>query len=99
MRRWLCSLVMILAAAGPAAAQAVNLTEAPLVDACVRNELTLELKGKISVLQEGKPREFSHEAKATHVFLERFLEADKAARYYTTAKGAITFNGQTNERS
>ena len=96
-RRWLLSLIVAAAALPAAHAQTVTLTEAPLVDGCVKNELTLTLDGKITVQQQGKNVTFPHKATAKHVYLERYLEAkgavaDKAARHYLTAEGTITFN-------
>jgi hypothetical protein len=103
MRHGLIGLAVVLGSVCQVGAQ-VNLTEAPLVDSCIRNELSLELKGKITVQQpDGKPREFPHEAQANHVFLERVLEAgtvpDKSARYYTAARADIIFNNQPSQRS
>src|SRR5688572_10841607 len=54
-------------------AQSVNLTEAPLESRCVRNELTMQLAGKITFKQDGKDLTFPHKAEAKHIFLERFL--------------------------
>ncbi len=78
-------------------AQSVNLTEAPLDNRCVRNELTMTLEGTITVKQNDKDLTFPHRATAKHVYVERFLEvkdgvADKAARFYSTAESAIRFN-------
>lgn len=84
-------------------AQAVNLTEAPLAQVCVRNELTMELKGTIKIKQDGKDVAFPHKAAAKHVFVERFLEvkdalALKSARFYTTAESTITFNNNESSK-
>ena len=103
-RRWLIPLIFALTASRPAFAQSVALTEAPLVDGCVRNEITMELDGKITVQQGGKNVSFPHKASAKHVYLERYLEAkdavaEKAARHYQTAEGTITFNDQPARRS
>jgi hypothetical protein len=96
-RRFLLCTLAALAAPGIVHAQSVNLTEAPLTDRCIRNELTMDLDGKISVKQDGKDLSFPHKAQAKHVYAERYLDvagsnADKAARSYTTAESAITFN-------
>ncbi len=101
-RRALLSLVAALAVLGQARAENVTLTEAPLVGTCVRNELTLELKGKITVQQGEKRVDFPQEAQATHHFFERFLETggtdkDRSARFYTKAEGVITSNGQPSK--
>jgi hypothetical protein len=88
-----------------ASAQTVNLTEAPLVNRCVRNELTMELEGKIIVRQQDKEQTFPHKASAKHVFLERYLEVNgpiaiKSARHYLTAEGTVTFNNdETTKRT
>src|SRR5260221_3142173 len=74
-RRRLTSLVVALTAVNAGRAQSVDLTEAPLADRCFRIELTLELKGKISVRQQGETVSFPHEAEARHVYVERVLQA------------------------
>src|SRR6059058_2682614 len=96
-RPWLTSMLVGLLAANGLSAQNANLTEAPLKDCCVRNELTMELTGTIKVKQNNKEVSFPHQAQARHIFLERFLEvngpvADKVARYYQSAESAIRFN-------
>jgi hypothetical protein len=101
-RRLLLCVLTGLLATNALRAQAVNLTEAPLDQRCVRNELTLELEGKVLSRQNGKEISFPHKASAKHVFVERFLDVnggsvDKAARYYTTAESTIRFNN--NEAS
>ena len=78
-------------------AQSVMLTEAPLAQRCVRNEIVMELDGKITVRQGDKDAVFPHKATAKHVFLERYLDVngvivDKAARFYATAESSISFN-------
>ena len=84
-------------------AQGVNLTEAPLAQRNVRNEVTMELDGKIHVKQDGKDISYPHKAQAKHVFLERYLDAgatsaDKAARFYQTAESTITFNNNDSSK-
>lgn len=103
-RCWLLSLALALGAALPVQAQNAVLVEAPLEGACVRNELTMQLDGKITVRQDGKPHSFPHKAQARHVFLERVLQArgglaDRAARHYQSAEGTITSDGKTNKRA
>src|SRR5438309_3860806 len=98
-RRLLMSLAVALLAVSAARAQSVDLTEAPLTDRCFRIELTLELKGKITVQQQGETVSFPQEAEARHVYLERVLQAnggvaDKTARHYEKAEAAISFNKQ-----
>ncbi len=102
--RLLISIALALAAAGAGRAQSVDLSEAPLADRCFRIELTLALKGKITVQQQGETASFPHEAQARHIFLERVMHAaggaiDKAARHYQKAEAAITFNKQTSRRT
>ncbi len=96
----LCVVVNLIVAGG-VKAQAVNLTEAPLADRCVRNELTMSLTGKITVNQDGKEVVYPHKAEAKHDYVERFLDingavSDKAARIYTTAESTITFDNDKN---
>ncbi len=100
-RHWFCVLAILLAAA-PIHAQGVKLVEAPLAQACVRIELSMELAGKITVKQDDKENSFPHKAEAKHVFLERILDTignvgAKSARHYLTADSTITFNN--NEAS
>ena len=103
-RTWLCVSLALLSAS-IASAQSVNLTEAPLANRCVRNELTMELEGKIIVRQQDKEQTFPHKANAKHVFLERYLEVNgataiRSARHYLTAEGTVTFNNdETTKRS
>jgi hypothetical protein len=103
-RLWL-SVFTALLISSVAQAQAVNLAEAPLAQRCMRNELTMELEGKIIVRQQDKEQTFPHKAQAKHVFLERYLDvagpiAIKAARHYLTAEGTVTFNNdETTRRS
>jgi hypothetical protein len=86
-----------------AQAQAVNLTEAPLEGRCVRNEISMQLDGKITFKQDGKDLVFPHKAQARHVYLERFLDAPgpvaaKGARHYLTAEGTIVFNNNESSK-
>jgi hypothetical protein len=102
--RLLMSLIVTLAAAGAARAQRVDLTEAPLADRCFRIELAMELKGKITVHQQGETASFPHEAEAHHAYLERVLVAnggvaDKTARHYQKADATISFNKQSSRRT
>src|SRR4051794_572245 len=95
-RLLICTLAGFLSATS-LHAQSVNLTEAPLADRCVRNDVTMKLAGKITAKQDGKDVSYSQDASAKHAFLERYLDvngaiADKAARFYTTAESTITFN-------
>ena len=104
-RRLLICMLASLISANLLHAQSVNLTEAPLAERCVRIELTMELTGKIMAKQDGKDVAYPHKASAKHVFMERILDANgavagKAARFYTTAESAITFdNNNSSKRS
>ncbi|MSQ96109.1 MAG: hypothetical protein EXR98_16360 [Gemmataceae bacterium] len=103
MRRIWMSVLTGLLVTSILHAQAVNLTEAPLPDRCFRNELSMQLEGKITVKQDGKDVAYPHKAQARHVFMERFLEAsdgvgDKAARQYTSAESTITFNNNDSTK-
>src|SRR5437763_510224 len=80
---------------GTAHAQTVNLTEGPLARSCFRNDLSMDLTGKITVQQEGKNITLKQAASARHVFIEKILEAKdglavKSARIYQAAEAAIT---------
>jgi hypothetical protein len=102
-RCWLISILTALAVTCSGAAQTVDLSETSLTGSCLRCELTLALKGKIKVQQEGKPREYPHEAEATHVYVERVLDgtlgSEKVVRSYASAAGTITFDGQPLKRA
>ncbi len=102
-RRLLICVLTGLLATSTLRAQSVNLTEAPLDQQCVRNELTLELDGKVLSKQNGKELSFPHKATAKHVFVERFLSVnggivDKAARHYSAAESSIRFNNNEPSR-
>jgi hypothetical protein len=84
-------------------AQGVALTEAPLAQSCVRNELTLELKGTQTVKQNGKDIIYPVKVLARHEYMERYLDvngpvSDKAARYYTSADSIIYFNNDEGSK-
>src|SRR5947209_14868841 len=102
-RRWLIGVLAVVWTAAPLGAQGVMLSEAPLEKRCVRNELTLELKGKQTVKQNKKDMEFPLHLEARHTFVERYLQisgavADQAARFYTTAESTIRFNNDEGTR-
>jgi hypothetical protein len=102
-RRFVVCVLASFVVANGLQAQSVNLTEAPLADRCVRNEVSMQLEGKITVKQDGKAVTYPHKAEATHVFLERFLDAadgiaGKAARHYTKAESTITFNNNDSAK-
>jgi hypothetical protein len=103
-KRLLISLAIALAAAQGVRAQSVDLSEAPLADRCFRLELTLDLKGKITVQQQSETVSFPLEAEARHSYMERVLIAsngvvDKTARVYEKAEATITFNKQPSRRA
>jgi hypothetical protein len=102
-RRYCVGVLIGVLVTAAARGQTVNLTEAPLAQRCVRNELTMELEGKILVRQSDKENAYPHQAQAKHVFLERYLEvngliATKAARHYLTAEASTTFNNDEKTR-
>jgi hypothetical protein len=104
LRRLLMSLAIAFTAVQAVRAQGVDLTEGPLTDRCFRIELMLQLKGKITVQQQGETASFPQEAQARHLYTERVLHAtggviDKAARHYDKADAAITFNKQVSRRT
>ena len=76
--RLLTSFAVVLTAVSAGRAQSVDLTEAPLANRCFRIELTLALKGKITVQQQGETVSFPQEADARHVYAERVLQASGA---------------------
>jgi hypothetical protein len=92
------SIILMLGlalAAQPAQAQTYSLAEPLLDNACFRLEMSLELKGKITVQQDGKPASYPHGAQARHEFVERILNANgplasKSARYYHKAEASLT---------
>lgn len=102
MRFLLPSFCLILGA-GAVHAQTVDLTEAPLVDSHVRVELALDLAGKITMQQNDKAVVLKQTAQATHVYLERVLEAKdgialKAGRYYQSAQATIKVEDEVSQR-
>jgi hypothetical protein len=102
-RRFLICMLAGLLSTNALRADAINLTEAPLADRCFRNELTMDLDGKIHVKQDGKDLSYPHKAQAKHVYLERYLDVnvgnvEKAVRYYTTAESTIIFNNNASSK-
>jgi hypothetical protein len=90
MRSCLLSLAALVSLVGPSVAQTVDLTESPLKDACFRVQMSMVLDGKVTVQQEGTSKSFPHQARASHEYLERVLDAkdnrgDRAARLYSQA--------------
>jgi len=101
MRLWESFLVVVVLA-NLAHAQAVHLTEAPLVDSHCRVELTMELAGKVTVRQD-KAVSFKQTAQGRHEFVERVLEAKdglglKAARFYQSAEATIKVEDEVMQR-
>jgi hypothetical protein len=88
------SLALLAMAAPLASAQSVFLAETNLRDTCFNNELTMRLKGTVTVQQNGQPTAMPRSAEATHSYFERILEikdghADKAARFYNRAEATL----------
>src|SRR5687767_11303671 len=93
--RFLVSLAFLLAATGSTSAQVLALVEGELRDACFHNELTMVLKGSITVQQEGRTQSVPRVAQATHSYFERVLDAkggiaERTARFYHRGEAAIT---------
>ncbi len=92
-RFWI-SLV-VLAIAGPlASAQTVLLSETNLQGACFNNELTMKLKGTVTVQEKGQPATFPRTATAGHSYFERVLDVkdgqiERTARFYNRADAAL----------
>src|SRR6476661_1884930 len=88
MRSYFLSSVFLIAAAGSSFGQSVELAEPNLKDACFRVQMSMSLEGKVTVQQEGKNETFPHQARASHDFVERILDAtnqrgERAARVYS----------------
>ncbi|MBM3994209.1 MAG: hypothetical protein FJ303_08660 [Planctomycetes bacterium] len=101
--RFAICLFSVLLTAAWTHAQGVDLTEAPLADRFFKNELAMELDGKITIKQAGKDQTYPHKARAKHVFLERYLDAgatvaDKVARYYAIAESTMIFNNNDSSK-
>ena len=97
-------LVTVGILAGKADAQTVHLSEGPLAKSCFRNDLSMDLTGKITVQQEGKNITLKQAASARHVFVEKILEAkdglaEKSARIYQAAEAAITIESEVAKRA
>jgi hypothetical protein len=102
--RTLGSLVVALAVAGAARAQTYPLKEEPLEGTYAQIKLGLELTSELKFQQEGKPLAVKEAATATHEYVERVLKAgadstaEKVARFYRTAKIALTVGADRSER-
>src|ERR1700730_4547240 len=104
MWRMFLSATLLLASFEGARAQTVSLVEAPLPTSCYRNDLSMELTGKVTVQQEGKNISLTQVASARHEFLERILEArdglaEKSARIYQSAEATITIGADVAKRA
>ncbi|MSU78987.1 MAG: hypothetical protein EXS16_12940 [Gemmataceae bacterium] len=101
--RYVLGLLLFAVVSMRAAGQGVDLTEAPLDKACVRNEITMELKGTITIVNGKDEQKFPHGAEAKHVYTERFLDVNgavalKSARYYTVAESVLAFNNDKSAK-
>jgi hypothetical protein len=102
-------MTLLVAGLDRAQAQTVTLAEAPLPKSCFRNELAMELTGKVTVQQEGKTITLKQTASARHEFLERVLEAkevqdgvsiaEKSARLYHVAEATLAIESDVVKRS
>jgi hypothetical protein len=96
--------IVAVIAAGPGQAQTYSLVESPRVGDCFRVHIDMALSGELRVNRDGKQVPLKLEALATHDFPERLLNvgadglADKAARYYETAKATVTLDKDVSER-
>ena len=104
MWRLLCTGLVCLLGVSSAHAQNVLLVEAPLPKSCFRNELTMELAGKVRVQQEGQTITLQQQASARHEFLERIVDAkdglaEKTARIYQAAEATITIDKEVSKRT
>jgi hypothetical protein len=103
--RTLGSLVVALAVAGVARAQTYALKEGPLEGSYAQIKLDMDLKSELKFQQEGKPLPVKEAASATHEYVERVLKtapdgtAEKVARFYRTAKIALTVGADRSERT
>jgi hypothetical protein len=93
LRLWL-SLAVAALIAPVASAQSVLLAEGNLRDACFNIDLTMRLKGTVTVQQNGKPASFPRTADATHNYLERVVDVkndqpERTARFYKRAEAAL----------
>src|SRR5262249_55540059 len=76
-----------------------------LADSYATVKLGMELTGELKLQQEGQPRPLKQSASATHEYAERVLAAAadgtaaKSARFYRTAKVAITVGSEKSERT
>lgn len=100
-RAWM-SVVLVLSATAAAPAQSVFLHETNLRDACFSNELVMDLKGDVTVQQNGQPTKLPRSAKATHKYFERYIDlkdgaVERSARFYNSAEATIT-DGQDTFR-
>jgi len=90
MRSYFVSIVILAGVAGSSFGQSVELAEPSLKDACFRVQMSMALDGKVTVQQEGKSDAFPHQARASHDYVERILDAkdnrgERAARLYSQA--------------
>jgi hypothetical protein len=102
MKRMLWSVALLLAGYGNVHAQTVNLAEGPLTKTCFRNELSMDMTGRITMQQDGKTVALRQNAFARHEYLERILEAkdgvgDKAVRIYQAAGATITVGNDASK--
>ncbi len=103
--RTLASLIVVLAVADAATAQAHSLVESPKVGDCMRYHLEMSLTGEMRVNQGGKEAPLSLTARAEHDFTERILTVGndklplKIARHYEIAKATITVAKEPSQRT
>src|SRR5262249_42690682 len=99
------SVVILLAAAGTAAAQTYSLSEAPETGDCFRVQLQMKLSGEMRINRDDKRVPLKLTAAAAHDFRERILIVgknglpQKSARIYDSAKAEITVADNRSERT
>jgi hypothetical protein len=97
-------VAVVWALGRPAAAQTYPLAESAKAGHYFQVHTDLTLTGELRFTQNGKQYPVKQSATASHAFVERVLDVSpaglprKCARYYQTAKAAITVGGNTSER-
>jgi hypothetical protein len=103
-RGW-ASVALVVAAAGPVAAQKYTLTETPKSGQCAQYQLEMKLSGTNHTLdKDNQPVSMPLEATARHVFAERILEVEKrlpqkAVRAYEAATASLQAGGSRSQRT
>ncbi|MFO0847096.1 MAG: hypothetical protein U0871_00860 [Gemmataceae bacterium] len=97
-------LLALVATAGHAAAQGVNLTDPVKPGDCFKYEISLAVEGKLKVDRDGKPDAIPLAARAAHTFVERVEAVEarggvgKALRHYATAGSESAVGAERGKR-